>query len=128
MEDDGQGPSLPLMLAAINRFRLVEELEPAFFQKHWLSIRVGTCVIDYWDDPNAQLLLGLAANNGLDQAAEAVLTVIANWPFDAERADQAAGQIQSCLRSLRKVCRDPELPDWLLGAKQIIDDSFIDPQ
>ena len=115
-----------MTLAAVNRFRIVDDVEPKFFEKHWLSIRAGTCVIEFWDDPQHRLLLGLASSAGLEQAASTMELLIADASFDDQKAGRFDRQLELCLRSLRKVCHDPQLPDWLIGAKHVIDACFED--
>lgn len=127
-ETDGKdcAPELAEILAAVNRFRLVDELEPEFYGKYWISIKVGTCVIEHFTDDDSRLLFALVARSALDDATRAIREILADSTLTQAQLERADGQLDASLRSLRKACKAPDLPEWLECAKAVIDRCFVE--
>ena len=120
-------PDLADALAAVNQFRQVEESDTAFFQKHWMSLRVGCCVLEHWATDENRALLSVMSLSELDAAAATFRELLAEPWLTDEQNERADRQLETSLRSLYKVCQDPDLPAWLGPARQVINSMFQTP-
>jgi hypothetical protein len=117
-------------LAALNRFRLIEELAPEFHEKHWQRIAFITVTVSSLaqQSPDLQLIMGVTAGHGHDDAANAIRGVLRQLFEEApERALWIHQQLEQPLRSAILLGREAAaMPEWLEFAMQVIRAGMIE--
>lgn len=121
----GSPPDIIDVLAAMNQFRMIEDRNPEFFERHFHSIMFGTAAIHWWNHcEDVWLAFGVAAESDLAGGSELLHKALAAFPLSDEKRARAERQFDLCMPALYRVAKDPELPAWLLPAKAVIDSCF----
>jgi hypothetical protein len=114
-------------LAALNRMRLIQELEPEFYQRHWQRVTYITAVVSGFaqDTDDLRLAMGICASSPEDDAAEMIRELFPNTSFADEKSEWFLRQLETVLRSALKLVREPDLPDWLHHTRDVIEHAFV---
>jgi len=116
-------------LAALNPFRLLEELEPAFYERHWpriCFIRVTVSQLAR-ESGDLHLAMGVAAHLDVLDAADLIRRTLRQieWPEGRLRAYR--DELEQPLRAAYRLVLEADLPEWLHAARDIIRAAFIGP-
>lgn len=114
-------------LAALNRLRLIEELAPEFYQRHWQRVAYITAVVSGFahDTDELRFAMGIAASAEEDVAADLIRSLLPGTKFFGEKSEWFDSQMEAVLRSALKLVREPDLPDWLHHARDVIEHAFV---
>ena len=88
-------------LAALNRVRLIQELEPAFYERHWQRVAYVTTMASSLANTFAELrlMLGVCAQSALDDAARGIRDTLAAIELDDEARARFFRELDLGLRS-----------------------------
>ncbi len=115
-------------LAAVNRFRLIQELEPAFYEKNWQRVCFITTVVSglAQECEHLPLTMGIAAHLAEDEAADSIRGVLRTIEWDQERFEKFDERLGTSMIAALKLSKEPDFPPWLLYAARVISAGLIE--